>query len=337
MAWVSFNITVVHKNWTWIYNISATSDTFQDLLDCVQTWMISSVGKVSWDDWTWDEIWFSLTEWWDAVDLSASINTTVGWSDTTVYALYSEPETITGFYLDWTEYKFETENWWVTSVNWQTWAVTVDEFDPDNAGSAWQILTKTANGYEWANNAAAGKVKVWDLSTAPGQSTMAAITLWVAQWDDYSAILNVWDQTYIYGYSDSESWTTNYYFHWLRETTETTTTVNGQFTTLSNPAYKISVTSGTYSWTVIYTHTIWNFLTVEDSDYTTPYIPTADYQPATKKYVDDAVSWWWGWGWGWITNNTTWTTSTLSNIWVGTESEYSSLSSKSTSTLYFTF
>ena len=30
-----------------------------------------------------------------------------------------------------------------------------------------------------------------------------------------------------------------------------------------------------------------NFLEVEASDYQTAYIPTADYQPATKKYVDD--------------------------------------------------
>lgn len=41
----------------------------------------------------------------------------------------------------------------VTSVNWNTWAVTVAEFEPDNAGSTDQVLTKTASWYEWANAA----------------------------------------------------------------------------------------------------------------------------------------------------------------------------------------
>lgn len=41
----------------------------------------------------------------------------------------------------------------VTSVNWNTWAVTVSEFEPDNAWSADQVLTKTVSGYEWANAA----------------------------------------------------------------------------------------------------------------------------------------------------------------------------------------
>jgi hypothetical protein len=73
--------------------------------------------------------------------------------------------------------------WWVTSVNGQTWAVTVDEWDvywpasstdwhlavfdgatwklikdgwavptwfnPENAWTTWDVLKKTASGYEW--------------------------------------------------------------------------------------------------------------------------------------------------------------------------------------------
>lgn len=128
MAWTNFNITVVHKNWTWVYDISTTSTTFQDLLETVQSWIFImwDINKLSWNNWTWDEVWFSLTEWWNAVDLNASINTTVGWNDTTIYALYPEPqaETITGFYLDWTKYEL---GWWVTSVNWQTGDVTIDD------------------------------------------------------------------------------------------------------------------------------------------------------------------------------------------------------------------
>lgn len=42
------------------------------------------------------------------------------------------------------------QNTWVTSVNWNTWAVTVSEFTPSNAWTTDQVLTKTAWWYEWA-------------------------------------------------------------------------------------------------------------------------------------------------------------------------------------------
>lgn len=39
--------------------------------------------------------------------------------------------------------------WWVTSVNWQTWAVTVSEFTPWGTATTGYVVTKTASGYEW--------------------------------------------------------------------------------------------------------------------------------------------------------------------------------------------
>lgn len=40
---------------------------------------------------------------------------------------------------------------------------------------------------------------------------------------------------------------------------------------------------------------------------------------------------------GWITNDTTWTTTTVAKIWAWTEAEYSSLSTKDEHTIYYTF
>ena len=40
---------------------------------------------------------------------------------------------------------------WVTSVNWNSWAVTVNAYAPWNTWSTWQVLTKTADGYEYQN------------------------------------------------------------------------------------------------------------------------------------------------------------------------------------------
>ena len=41
---------------------------------------------------------------------------------------------------------------WVTSVNWNTWAVTVTEFTPTSAGSTGDVLKKTSWGYDWSSS-----------------------------------------------------------------------------------------------------------------------------------------------------------------------------------------
>lgn len=58
----------------------------------------------------------------------------------------------TGITIDWNNY---INNDWVLTVNGNSpdWNGNIDvtEFDPENAGSTGQVLKKTANGYEWAN------------------------------------------------------------------------------------------------------------------------------------------------------------------------------------------
>lgn len=68
-------------------------------------------------------------------------------------------------------------------------------------------------------------------------------------------------------------------------------------------------------------------------DYTTPYTPQYNGSPATKKYVDDAVAWAWQVQVSSQTGNilTSWM-----KIWAWTESDYSSLSSYDSNTLYLT-
>ena len=57
----------------------------------------------------------------------------------------------TGQVLTKTNAGYEYANAPVTSVNSNTWAVTVSEFSPTSSGSQWQVLTKWASGYDWAN------------------------------------------------------------------------------------------------------------------------------------------------------------------------------------------
>ena len=59
---------------------------------------------------------------------------------------------------------------WVTSVNGSTWAVTVSEFTPWGTTTTGYVVTKTADGYEWA---------------APsGWSTTITVTLAAANWSN---------------------------------------------------------------------------------------------------------------------------------------------------------
>jgi hypothetical protein len=62
--------------------------------------------------------------------------------------------------------------WAVLSVNWQTGAVTVNEFSPSNAWTTWQILMKTANWYEWVT-----PVNQWFVMQASG-SPVAIKYIW---------------------------------------------------------------------------------------------------------------------------------------------------------------
>lgn len=49
-----------------------------------------------------------------------------------------------------TWYEWENSTGLVTSVNGQTWAVTVSEFNPWGTATTWYVVKKTADWYEWA-------------------------------------------------------------------------------------------------------------------------------------------------------------------------------------------
>lgn len=79
---------------------------------------------------------------------------------------------------------------WVTSVNGQTWAVTVDEFEPESAWTTWQVLKKTATGYDWANGGWGGG---W-IQLSP-DSPLQLDYLWAGYEDDYANVSTYGDTT----------------------------------------------------------------------------------------------------------------------------------------------
>ena len=165
-------------------------------------------------------------------------------------------------------------------------------FEPASTGTVGQVLTKTAGGYDWAN-ASDGNVKCFELNmTSYTQAELQSIVAWVNQGTDYWAIIKqvvgsqIWD-AFLYTNVETSGGYINYHFVGTKYYTEVYNATNGDFTKLGNWRLTIKYASGTYSLVFSQFNDVANFLEVEASDYQTAYTPTADYQPATKKYVDD--------------------------------------------------
>ena len=168
-------------------------------------------------------------------------------------------------------------------------------FEPINQWTVWQVLKKSwANSYYRANESwwgsAEQEVKVWLIPQEwLSQEDMQDITQWCLN-EHHSAILNIEGAAkdcFIFWWHSTVSSVAHFYFLGTWVNRKVTNTANGDFTTLYHTAYHITFDWTTYTWTYEnYYDNAGNFLTVEDSGYTNAYIPTADYQPATKKYVD---------------------------------------------------
>ena len=257
--------------------------------------------------------------------------TSTGYKWTTIKQFNPANEWSTGQVLKKTAdgYEWQNESWW--GWGWGWWGGW--NFNPQNTWTVWQVLTKTGTWYAWMSGSLEQEVKVWELplnavATIP-EETLSEIMLRCLG-EHHSAILkpstitsSIGIHVYWYRYTDGQN-VAHYHFPWIYDTTEKTTTANGQFTTEYNPDFVIHYDWETFTCSLVYEKRVWNYLTVEDSGYTTPYMPTADYQPATKAYVDAAVLW--GWWWVlWITNNTTGTTYTITQEWAGTQAQYDAL------------
>ncbi len=151
-------------------------------------------------------------------------------------------------------------------------------------------------------------VKVWEIPISWfTQSDMEAICLWClgTQTKKRCAILRPESpdtNLYVYWWREVDGQSVeHYYFYWMWEKQDKTQSANGDYTTRYNTRYHISFDGTTYTWAMDDTTEVaWNYLTVESSWYTNAYMPTADYQPATKWYVD-------------------------SRNWVGTQAQYNQL------------
>ena len=161
-----YNTTTNVANWAFV-----ATNTFVSQAASVRADYSFNCGTAPW--WSvWDPIYIVWTIWADGLFY---LDTTARWSTTLpstndwklyirIWTALTTTDATISFLADRPIFYYDNwikqYIWWVTSVNWNTWAVTVAEFEPDNAGSTDQVLTKTADWYEWAN--AAGGWTVMD-------------------------------------------------------------------------------------------------------------------------------------------------------------------------------
>ena len=202
------------------------------------------------------------------------------------------------------------------------------QFDPTNNGTQGQVLKKgSGDTYYWANGGSSEcNVKCFDIPSFAGatQSEIKAVVDWVdAETDNWAIIRTNTQDVFLYSFKTVVGSTTTYKFFSYRNRTTPTNSANGDFTSLKQIACSITYDGTTYTIADEDFNTVTNFLVVENSNYTTPYMPTASYQPATKAYVDAVAA-------GSvqvqaITNNTTGTNLTLQQEWVWTQAQYEAL------------
>ena len=152
-----YNTTTTVANWAFV-----GTNTFSSQAASVRADYSFNCGTAPW--WSvWDPIYIVWTIWADGLFY---LDTTARWSTTLpstndwklyirIWTALTTTDATISFLADRPIFYYDNwikqYIWWVTSVNWNTWAVTVAEFEPDNAGSTDQVLTKTADWYEWAN------------------------------------------------------------------------------------------------------------------------------------------------------------------------------------------
>ena len=292
-------------DWTqWNYVGGTTIDvtnlfnkTIDDSDDIVQGSTHLFVTQAEKDRWNWKQD--ALTEWtWIDITNNVVSNT-----------LPFDPQNAgsLGQFLKKTSTGYQWANvpsWWGTTYTEWDWIDITNnvisntaQFDPTNNGTQGQVLKKgSGDTYYWANGGISEcNVKCFDIPSFAGatQSEIKAVVDWVdAETDNWAIIRTNTQDVFLYSYKTVVGSTTTYKFFSYRNRTTPTNSANGDFTSLKQIACSITYDGTTYTIADEDFNTVTNFLVVEDSNYTTPYMPTASYQPATKAYVDSINRTW---------------------------------------------
>lgn len=227
-------------------------------------------------------------------------------------------------------YHWADESGWWWGWGWN--------FEPDNVWSEWQVLTREWWGYRWMNvelPSGENNVKFWTINTNTINTDSALqeeIFDWVSQDANNWAILNdtYTNDVFIYNnlatvwqYQSAVFFGKKRISHKVTQPWQTW----WDYTVAYENRLTIATNGSTYN-TIVdenpddSTHT--NYISaMTQGIYTKAFRPTEDYQPATKKYVDSVATW--SVSLPVITQNSTGTTYTVSQEWVGTQAQYNAI------------
>ena len=146
-------------------------------------------------------------------------------------------------------------------------------------------------------NTSSSNIKCFELNFPNGytQADLQQIVAWVNQWTDYGAVIKtldwaeIWD-VYLYSNVQNTAAWLEYCFFWTkiyRSPTWPAGSQTSQFSQLWNGMLKITWNNGTYTVAWDRHNDVANFIECVATWYTEAFMPTQDYQPATKKYVDN--------------------------------------------------
>lgn len=260
-------------------------------------------------------------------------------------------------------YYWDDESWGGWGHNYTAWDwINIDSnyvisntnrFIPSNdqTATAWQMLVKTQNWYEWSNLPSnKNNVKFWTIDfDNQVTATNREIYEWLQASPNNWAIINIestrnpeYKDTYIF---ESVNQSGMCIFHWVSRNSTGNEWIGqwGQSRWWYTIAWQWELQLF-WPWLTNYGIVIWenpNDLTHTNyisaiwfSSYGQQYFnPTDDRQPATKWYVDAAVLGWWS-GALWITNNASGTTTRITQIWGWTTAEWNAIQNPSNTCIY---
>ena len=209
-------------------------------------------------------------------------------------------------------------------------------------------ITKSVNNLDnyTLSSALATVATTWSYSDLSNKPTIPTDTSDLTNGAWFITGITSWDVTTALGYtpynSTNPSWyvtssiinDTAYASSWNADTTHAPTK-NAVYDKISTMDTTISWKQDTLvSWTNIKTINSNSILWSGNLDI--DWLPSQTGQ-SWKYLTTDWTTASWGTVSGWITNDTTWTTSTVTGIWAWSEAEYTDLGTKSWTVLYFTF
>ena len=295
IAWTNIQIAADWKT------ISATDTTYSAWVNV----SISNNNVISATD--------NKAEWWNitwTLSDQTDLNTALGWKQDTLIAWTNVQIASDGKTISATDTTYTAGTWisidannvisnTQTSAEW--WNITgtlSDQTDLQNVLNAKQDNLTAWDNISISNNTISADVntKTFPMAFATKVADAQAAIDWVLGWNN--ALIEYDNRIYLLDKIDN--WV--YYFRGINYTHNTTND------TMVITNIEVTVVSGT----VTEVHIMWenHWFLETNRTYSNPFIPTQDWHPVTKKYVDDSISTAVGWAvddtayaasWDWVT------------------------------------